>query len=115
MRHSGYRFSELIPAVPHSVWERSPHSSLPRNPRVKPGEGRVREETTVVRAVYLPAQRLDAIKIGGVKHPYAPCGVPYSAETAGSGREIRMVRTADRDAAVLLIDDRQRHSTYESD
>jgi hypothetical protein len=52
--------------------------------------------------------------IGGVKHPYAPCGVPYSAETAGSGREIRMVRTADRDAAVLLIDDRQRHSTYES-
>jgi hypothetical protein len=52
--------------------------------------------------------------IGAVKHPYAACGVPYSAEVPGSGREMRVVRAADGDAAVLLLDDRQRHSIYES-
>jgi hypothetical protein len=51
--------------------------------------------------------------VGGVKYPYAACGVPYSAEVAGSGREMGVVRAADGDAAVLLLDD-QRHSIYES-
>jgi len=52
--------------------------------------------------------------VGRVENPYTPRGVPYSAESTGSGREIRVVRAADRDAAVFLFDDRQRHSTYES-
>jgi hypothetical protein len=99
VRHSGHRFGELIPAVPYGVRERS---------------GPVFPIFLLARAVYLAAQRSHAIMIAGVKHPYAPCGVPYSAEAAGFGWEIRVVRAADRDAAVLLFDDRQRHSTYES-
>jgi hypothetical protein len=45
-----------------------------------------------------------------VKDPHAAYSVPYPAETTGSGWEIRMIRAADREAAVLLFNDRQRHA-----
>jgi hypothetical protein len=99
VRHSGFAFGELVPAASHGDRER-------RRP--------VFAISPPVRAVYLTAQRPHAVIVGGVKHPYALRGVPYPAESAGSGREIRVIGAADRDAAVLLFDDRQRHSTYES-
>src|SRR5437868_14767517 len=104
MRYTGCRFGELVPAMRQSVRERRPHPSLPRK------RGRVRVGAPLfqaVRAVYLTAQRAHAIMVGDVEYPYAPRGVPYSAETASSGREIGVVGAADRDAAVFLFDDRQ--------
>ena len=81
--------------MPHGVRERS-HPVFPIFERVS--------------AVDLTAQRPHAIMVARVEDPDAPPGVPYSTETAGPGREIGVVGTADRDAAVLLFDDQQRHS-----
>jgi hypothetical protein len=67
-----------------------------------------------VGAINLTAQQPHAIMVGRVEDPHAPRGIPYPAEAAGSGREIRVIWAADRDAAVLLFNDRERHSTCES-
>ena len=63
----------------------------------------------IVGAVDLTAQRSDAVGIGRVEQPDAPCRVPYAAQTAGSGREFGMIRAAERDAPIRLFDNHQRH------
>src|SRR5690348_8952012 len=93
MRYSA-AFGELVPAMPHSVREISrPALAV----------------SVAVGAVDLEAQALYAVMVACIEDPHAPRGVPYSAEAAGFGREGRMVGTANRNAAVLLFNDRERH------
>jgi hypothetical protein len=51
--------------------------------------------------------------VGRVEGPPAPHGIPYSAEAAGSGREVwvMVIRSADGDAAALFKKLRQASDT----
>src|SRR6516165_9833498 len=96
VRHSRRRFREPLRVMTHGLRERS-----------RPG----RTSFFTICAVYLTAQRPHVILVAGIEDPYAPRGVPHSAEAASPEREIRVVGTADSNAAVLLFDDQRRHST----
>jgi len=97
-RYGRHPIGELVPAMPRGGRERSSPVFAVFQP---------------VCTVYLAAQRSHAIMVAGVKNPHAPRGVPNPAETAGSEREVGVIRTANRDAAVLLFNDRQWHSTFD--
>src|SRR5262249_32892878 len=96
-RRSANRIGKFIPAVRLGNRERRPLVAVSQ-----------------ICAVDLATQRSHAIVIARVEDPYAPRGVPNSPETTGFRREMRVIRTADCNAAVSLFNDRKRHATTRS-